>query len=207
MLSKRVIRLIGLLFALTVVIGMVLNQQSLGPTPASLQVELDGVVIRKGLDPFYKPFDRLEDLEEEAELIIIAEPINHLADLLQNEAGHGHQAREKWVDTSLQVHQVVKGVYDAPDITIPQWIFVDYEHVLVPSGYSPFVKNARYVLFLAKSTFGGGAEDPYVWNVISGNYGKVNLDGRDHIEDLFSDDKQQKLKKKVIRKYQSFQNK
>ncbi|WP_217588637.1 hypothetical protein [Lentibacillus saliphilus] len=73
--------------------------------------------------------------------------------------------------------------------------------ILTLPGYSPLVPEATYVLFLAKSEYGKSENQEYAWNIISMNHGKYNIDGKDPLEDVFSDAKQLKLQKSVIKKY------
>lgn len=206
-MQKKMIIIISM-FIVALVSGGVIYQQ-LGHIETSLEAELDGFIIRKAGESFYKQYTNLEDLEQEVDLIIIGEPSKNLKSLQQSQKKlrENEILGEFWVDTPIKVNHVLKGEYEAEEIIVAQHIYIDVEnnYVFAPSGYSPLVENAQYVLFLAKSDFGVSNDQEYAWNIMSYNHGKYNLDGRDHIEDLLSDDNQQKLKKKVISKYLSLQ--
>lgn len=77
------------------------------------------------------------------------------------------------------------------------------KYILADDGFSPLVKNAKYLLFLSKvdSTIYPNLEDTY--SIISVNQGKFNLDKTDKKEaKVETDDEQYKnLKQKVMKKY------
>lgn len=206
---RKMMMIVGVAIIVAAVIGgVVYVYEQLRYTNASPEIEIDGFIVRKAGEAFYKQYNNLEELEQAAELIIIGEPATNLKSLKQSQIKHGERdlLGEFWVNTPVKVLQVIKGEYEDNEIIIPQHIYIDVEnnYVFAPSGYSPLAENAQYVLFLKKHPFGAADEgQEYAWNIISYNHGKYNLDGRDHIEDLLSDDNQQKLKKKVIPKYQS----
>ncbi|GAA0351541.1 hypothetical protein [Bacillus horti] len=210
MISKKVLIISLISIGVVLVgIGIALYIQS-NFEAQILEVEHDGFIITKALEPLYKQYDHLNDVEDRAELIIIGEATQSFEELKQIHKNRiiNDQSREYWVDTQIKVRHIIKGVYEENEITIPQPLTdfdVENNHIFTPMGYSPFIENARYVLFLTKSEFGVSGDQEYAWNVISANHGKYNLDGQDHIEDIFSDRKQQRIKRQVLRKYQEWQ--
>ncbi|GAA0375766.1 hypothetical protein [Bacillus horti] len=205
-MRNKTLLIFSVVLVALVIIGGVMYQQ-LDHSEASVEVEFEGFVIKKAGESFYKQNNNLEDLEQDVDLIIIGEPTKNLKSLKQSQIKlrENEILGEFWVDTPVKVHQVIKGEFEEEEIIIAQHIFMDLEndYVFTPSGYSPLVENAQYVLFLAKSDFGVSGDQEFAWNIMSYNHGKYNLDGRDHIEDQFSDNNQLKLKREVVPKYLS----
>ena len=173
--------------------------------PSTSIVEHKGMKIRQVGEALYKQYDNLKDLEYEADLIIIGQTANDLTTLKQSRKNTTNYdpIGEFWVDTPFKVKKVLKGNYLEKEIIIAQPLIIDenQKQVLTLPGYSPLLENAEYILFLAKSEYGVQEGQEYAWNIISFNHGKYNLDGIDNIEDSFSDEKQNKMKKLVKRKY------
>ena len=120
------------------------------------------------------------------------------------------QISDYYTITPVAIEKVLKGTDTIVEKEIPviqAGAVIDEpgrdKYILADDGFSPLVKNAKYLLFLSKvdSTIYPNLEDTY--SIISVNQGKFNLDKTDKKEaKVEADDEQYKnLKQKVIKKY------
>lgn len=152
----------------------------------------------------YASYDNINDLTNYADLIVIAKPTKDITEC-EPTIRYTSECRveEQFTITPFKVLKTLKGAANKNiDVIQPAVILTQGSQRvmnIIGENYTVANKNNKYVLYLKK------VDNKNIYSLISLEYGKYNLDGKDSAETATTDKSQsfKKIKDSAIQKYKS----
>ncbi|MCU6793978.1 hypothetical protein OB236_17890 [Paenibacillus sp. WQ 127069] len=198
MTKKNIICLSALILMGSLLITSLVNQKS---AAQSLSNDLPTI----STEAKFVKYNKINDLEEAADLIIVGTPSQEFKDRdRQVKRFKDGLISDFYTNTNINVEKVIK---KPSDLDINQTINIiepvstliseNRQQKITTEHYQELKKDSKYIIFLKKNSFGN-------YSIINMESGKFNLDSTDPTD--LPEDKQSKvekddLKKNIVKKY------
>lgn len=139
------------------------NQQDLASTDNILSLQAD-----------YVDFENLNELEKDADLIVIGKPIHEFSDRNHfNIYGEENDLEDFYTETEVNIIQIIKGnekidLEETLKVIEPITYVSEDKLTITTEGYTALEKNLDYIIFLKENDFGD-------YGVIFNNAGKYDI--------------------------------
>ncbi|MBO9609665.1 MAG: hypothetical protein J7639_27160 [Paenibacillaceae bacterium] len=156
------------------------------------------------LDGNYIKYQTLNDLENGAQLIILAEPLKSFNDRTHKTTYYADGAiQDFYTLTDVKIHKIYKKPnelnLDSKQLSIVEPVGIMKRNSgnfkLLSNHFVELNQGNKYILFLAKNSFGQ-------YSIINSNEGKYNIDGKDQKDDGEHASDKLKIKKDLLAKYE-----